>query len=139
MIVSAGSGGQHAALVLAYSGGIAAHVWTIKGYYETLPAEIEEAARHWGFELYSANAAELALVIYENPDVLFCAAAGNEDSNNDETLVYPAYLSRFFPNVTTVAVDLGVRPFGTVQAALTVGVLATAVRRWSLVMLSRRM
>ncbi len=35
----------HAALVLAYSGGIAAHVWTIKGYYDTLPAEIEEAAR----------------------------------------------------------------------------------------------
>jgi subtilisin family serine protease/Tfp pilus assembly protein PilF len=65
--------------------------------------ELEEVARHWGFELYSANAAELALVIYENPDVLFCAAAGNEDVNNDEALVYPAYLSRFFPNVTTVA------------------------------------
>ena len=36
---------SHASLVLAYSGGIAMHVWTIKGYYETLPAEIEEAAR----------------------------------------------------------------------------------------------
>ncbi|MBN8489104.1 MAG: maltose ABC transporter permease MalG [Burkholderiales bacterium] len=35
----------HASLVLAYSGGIAMHVWTIKGYYDTLPAEIEEAAR----------------------------------------------------------------------------------------------
>jgi maltose/maltodextrin transport system permease protein len=35
----------HAALVLAYSGGIAMHVWTLKGYYDTLPAEIEEAAR----------------------------------------------------------------------------------------------
>lgn len=35
----------HAALVLAYSGGIAMHVWTIKGYYDTLPGEIEEAAR----------------------------------------------------------------------------------------------
>ncbi len=34
----------HAALVLAYSGGIATHVWTLKGYYETLPNEIEEAA-----------------------------------------------------------------------------------------------
>lgn len=34
----------HAALVLAYSGGIATHVWTLKGYYETLPSEIEEAA-----------------------------------------------------------------------------------------------
>jgi hypothetical protein len=31
--------------VLAYSGGIAMHVWTLKGYYDTLPVEIEEAAR----------------------------------------------------------------------------------------------
>jgi len=35
----------HASLVLAYSGGIAMHVWTLKGYYDTLPAEVEEAAR----------------------------------------------------------------------------------------------
>ena len=35
----------HWALVLAYSGGIATHIWTLKGYYETLPIEIEEAAR----------------------------------------------------------------------------------------------
>lgn len=35
----------HASLVLAYSGGIAMHIWTIKGYYDTLPHEIEEAAR----------------------------------------------------------------------------------------------
>lgn len=35
----------HWALVLAYSGGIAMHVWTLKGYYDTLPGEIEEAAR----------------------------------------------------------------------------------------------
>jgi maltose/maltodextrin transport system permease protein len=35
----------HAAVVLAYSGGIAGHVWTLKGYYDTLPTEIEEAAR----------------------------------------------------------------------------------------------
>jgi maltose/maltodextrin transport system permease protein len=35
----------HAALVLAYSGGIATHVWTLKGYYDTLPAELEESAR----------------------------------------------------------------------------------------------
>jgi len=31
-------------LVLAYSGGIAMSVWMIKGFYETIPAEIEEAA-----------------------------------------------------------------------------------------------
>lgn len=35
----------HASLVLAYSGGIAMHVWTLKGYYDNLPLEIEEAAR----------------------------------------------------------------------------------------------
>ncbi|RQO62071.1 maltose ABC transporter permease MalG [Paucibacter sp. KBW04] len=35
----------HASLVLAYSGGIAMHVWTLKGYFDTLPVEIEEAAR----------------------------------------------------------------------------------------------
>ena len=34
----------HAALVLAYSGGLAMHIWTLKGYYDTLPTEIEEAA-----------------------------------------------------------------------------------------------
>ncbi|HEY9064133.1 MAG TPA: maltose ABC transporter permease MalG [Burkholderiaceae bacterium] len=34
----------HAALLLAYSGGIALHVWTIKGYFETIPRDIEEAA-----------------------------------------------------------------------------------------------
>lgn len=35
----------HWALLLAYSGGIAMHVWTIKGYYDTIPYEVEEAAR----------------------------------------------------------------------------------------------
>ena len=34
----------HAALVLAYSGGLAIHIWTLKGYYDTLPTEVEEAA-----------------------------------------------------------------------------------------------
>jgi maltose/maltodextrin transport system permease protein len=32
-------------LVLVYSGGIAMHIWIIKGFYETIPAEIEEAAK----------------------------------------------------------------------------------------------
>ncbi len=35
----------HWALLLAYSGGIAMHVWTIKGYYDTIPHEVEEAAK----------------------------------------------------------------------------------------------
>jgi maltose/maltodextrin transport system permease protein len=31
-------------LVLAYSGGVALFIWVIKGYFETIPGEIEEAA-----------------------------------------------------------------------------------------------
>jgi maltose/maltodextrin transport system permease protein len=42
----------HAGLVLAYLGGVAMHVWTIRGYFETIPVEIEECAKvdgatHW--------------------------------------------------------------------------------------------
>ena len=42
----------HAGLVLAYLGGVATHIWTIKGYFETIPVEIEECAKvdgasHW--------------------------------------------------------------------------------------------
>jgi maltose/maltodextrin transport system permease protein len=42
----------HASLILAYSGGIAMHVWTLKGYYDTLPGEIEEAARVDGASIW---------------------------------------------------------------------------------------
>ncbi|GGP25492.1 maltose ABC transporter permease MalG [Silvimonas amylolytica] len=35
---------SHGSLVLAYAGGVALHIWTIKGYFETIPVEIEEAA-----------------------------------------------------------------------------------------------
>jgi maltose/maltodextrin transport system permease protein len=42
----------HAGVVLAYVGGVAMHIWTIRGYFETIPAEIEECAKvdgatHW--------------------------------------------------------------------------------------------
>jgi len=42
----------HAGLIVAYLGGVAMHVWTIKGYFETIPGEIEENAKvdgatHW--------------------------------------------------------------------------------------------
>lgn len=36
---------SHGGVILAYVGGIALHVWTIKGYFDTIPAEIEEAAK----------------------------------------------------------------------------------------------
>lgn len=34
----------HGGLILSYMGGIALHVWTIKGYFETIDASLEEAA-----------------------------------------------------------------------------------------------
>jgi maltose/maltodextrin transport system permease protein len=42
----------HTAVIVAYLGGVATHIWTIKGYFETIPVEIEENARvdgasHW--------------------------------------------------------------------------------------------
>lgn len=43
---------SHGGVVLAYIGGVAMHVWTIRGYFETIPVEIEECAKvdgatHW--------------------------------------------------------------------------------------------
>jgi maltose/maltodextrin transport system permease protein len=35
----------HAGLIVAYLGGVATHIWTIKGYFETVPIEIEENAK----------------------------------------------------------------------------------------------
>ena len=42
----------HSGLIVAYLGGVATHVWTITGYFETVPIEIEENAKvdgatHW--------------------------------------------------------------------------------------------
>ncbi len=56
-----------------------------------------------GFELLVNAAAELALLFHENPNVLFVLSAGNSTEDNDVELSSPAYLSRFFPNVITVA------------------------------------
>ena len=42
------------AVILAYVGGISLHVWTIKGYFETIPAEIEEAAHVDGATAFQA-------------------------------------------------------------------------------------
>lgn len=36
---------SHASVIVAYLGGISLHIWTIKGYFDTVPAEIEEAAQ----------------------------------------------------------------------------------------------
>jgi maltose/maltodextrin transport system permease protein len=55
--------GQHVAwlgidslssVVVAYLGTISLHIWTIKGYFETIPAEIEEAAQVDGASQFEA-------------------------------------------------------------------------------------
>lgn len=35
---------SHWSLALAYTGGVAQHIWLIKGYYESVPSDLEEAA-----------------------------------------------------------------------------------------------
>jgi maltose/maltodextrin transport system permease protein len=35
---------SHWSLALAYTGGVALHIWLIKGYYDSVPRELEEAA-----------------------------------------------------------------------------------------------
>jgi len=42
----------HGGVILAYLGGVAMHIWTIRGYFDTIPVEIEECAKvdgatHW--------------------------------------------------------------------------------------------
>jgi len=54
-------------------------------------------------ELMIANAASFALAFYENPDVFVVISAGNDHADNDTGLPSPQYLSRFFPNVITIA------------------------------------
>jgi maltose/maltodextrin transport system permease protein len=48
---------SHASLIVAYLGGVATHIWTIRGYFETIPVEIEENAKvdgatHWQAFVY---------------------------------------------------------------------------------------
>lgn len=35
----------HAGVIVAYLGGVATHIWTIRGYFDTIPVEIEECAK----------------------------------------------------------------------------------------------
>jgi maltose/maltodextrin transport system permease protein len=43
---------SHGGVILAYMGGVAMHIWTIRGYFDSIPVEIEECAKvdgasHW--------------------------------------------------------------------------------------------
>jgi maltose/maltodextrin transport system permease protein len=44
----------HGAVIVAYLGGVAMHIWTIQGYFETIPAEIEENAKVDGATAWQA-------------------------------------------------------------------------------------
>jgi maltose/maltodextrin transport system permease protein len=44
----------HPSVIVAYLGTIPLHVWTIKGYFETIPGEIEEAAQVDGASQFEA-------------------------------------------------------------------------------------
>ncbi|MEX2578827.1 MAG: S8 family serine peptidase [Verrucomicrobiales bacterium] len=75
-------------------------------------------------ELAVADAAQFALPMAENPDVLFVMAAGNKNENNDSSLPSPAYLSRFFPNAITVA---SVDSFGEISGFTNYGVRSVQI------------
>jgi maltose/maltodextrin transport system permease protein len=45
---------SHASVIVAYLGGISLHIWTIKGYFDTIPGEIEEAAQVDGATSFQA-------------------------------------------------------------------------------------
>ncbi|BCU76997.1 S8 family serine peptidase [Luteolibacter sp. LG18] len=65
--------------------------------------QVAERIAELPLELSIADAAAFALAFYENPDVLVVVSAGNDHLDNDTGLPSPQYLSRFFPNVLTVA------------------------------------
>ena len=44
----------HASVILAYLGGIALHIWTIRSYFYTIPVEIEECAKVDGASHFQA-------------------------------------------------------------------------------------
>jgi hypothetical protein len=62
-----------------------------------------ERIAEFPLELTIADAAAFALAFYENPDVFVTISAGNDHADNDAGLPSPQYLSRFFPNVITIA------------------------------------
>jgi maltose/maltodextrin transport system permease protein len=44
----------HGGLILVYMGGISLHIWTVKGYFETIPASMEESAQMDGATPFQA-------------------------------------------------------------------------------------
>ncbi|MEO5667480.1 MAG: S8 family serine peptidase [Bdellovibrionota bacterium] len=64
--------------------------------FQSLVNASVEAYRHYWNE-----------IVGNNPEVVFVVAAGNDNRNNDEEIIFPAQLSTLFDNVITVgAVDV---------------------------------
>jgi subtilisin family serine protease len=70
---------------------------------EVSDEEKETRTRQLATELYFYRSIPRALAGAENLNTLFVVAAGNDDSNNDESLQSPSYLSRYLPNTITIA------------------------------------
>ncbi len=54
-------------------------------------------------EMYAYDTIPYLIAVAENPEILFVAAAGNDRHNVDASFDAPAFLSRLFPNVISVA------------------------------------
>lgn len=57
----------HGGLIFAYLGGIALHVWTIKGYFESIDSSLEEAAALDGATPWQAFPFGIAATVCANP------------------------------------------------------------------------
>lgn len=71
----------------------------------TIAPKLNEVVVRLAIELYAYGAIPMIMAVGENPNVLFVAAAGNSNIDNDINLQLPGYLSRFFPNLITVAAE----------------------------------
>jgi tetratricopeptide (TPR) repeat protein len=63
------------------------------------PAALEVIAQ----EMYAFESIPYVIAAAENPDILFVVSAGNDSRDNDISNQTPGILSRFFPNVITIA------------------------------------
>ncbi len=72
----------------------------MKAFDESIPASVVFLLAN---ELYAYNTIPFLIPVAENPNILFVAAAGNDQENVDRTFNSPAILSRIFPNVVAVA------------------------------------
>lgn len=96
--------------------------------------EIQLRTEQLATEIYFYRSIPRALAGAENPDTLFVVSAGNDDSNNDETLQSPAYLSRYLPN--TIAIAAATSDDGQITSFSNYGTNSVNLGAWGLDVLS---